>query len=95
MFIPPLIFFESETLQSFCFWQVAGNGAEENRNTSYPAKASFAQPSGIAFDRMSGLLYVADSESSSVRSVNLENGPVKGVCGGSKNPLDLVMKNPI
>ena len=71
--------------------QVAGNGAEENRNTSYPAKAAFAQPSGIAFDRQCGFLYIADSESSSVRSISLtENGTVKGVSGASKNPLDLV-----
>ena len=32
-----------------CF-AVAGSGKEENRNTSYPMKACFAQPSGLAFD---------------------------------------------
>jgi len=26
---------------------VAGSGAEENRNNSYPTRAAFAQPSGI------------------------------------------------
>jgi sugar lactone lactonase YvrE len=72
--------------------QVAGNGAEENRNNSYPARAAFAQPSGICFDRTSGTIFVADSESSSVRSVSLsDNGAVKGVCGASKNPMDLVI----
>jgi len=59
--------------------------------TRYPQKAAFAQPSGITFDRNSGLIYIADSESSSVRTISiLENGAVKGVCGASKNPMDLV-----
>lgn len=72
------------------FFRVAGNGAEENRNNSYPARAAFAQPSGITFHSESGIIYLADSESSSIRSVHLaENGAVKGVCGGSKNPVDL------
>ena len=47
---------------------VAGSGKEENRNNSYPLKSSFAQPSGLAlFD---GNLFIADSESSSIRVFN-------------------------
>ena len=61
--------------------------------SSYPAKAAFAQPSGLSFDLATGLLFIADSESSSIRSLNLQdNGTVKGVVGASKNPLDLVSK---
>jgi hypothetical protein len=40
------------------------------RNNSYPAKAGFAQPSGLSWDPEAGpagCLYIADSESSSVR----------------------------
>ena len=47
---------------------VAGSGKEENRNNSYPLKSSFAQPSGLTlFD---GNLFIADSESSSIRVFN-------------------------
>ena len=46
---------------------VAGSGNEENRNNSYPAKAAFAQPSGVA--ATSGFIYVADSESSTIRKI--------------------------
>ena len=52
----------------------AGSGAEENRNNSYPHKAAFAQPSGLTVACQDGrcCLYVADSESSSIRSVSLQ-----------------------
>ena len=65
---------------------VAGTGKEENRNNSYPLKASFAQPSGLCLSAND--LYIADSESSSIRVFNLGSG-VKNVCGGSRDPLDL------
>jgi len=65
---------------------VAGSGKEENRNNSYPLKSGFAQPSGLTlFD---GNLYIADSESSTIRIFHPKNG-VKNICGGSKNPMDL------
>ena len=38
---------------------IAGSGNEENRNTSYPLKAGFAQPSGLSFDFDHRILYVA------------------------------------
>lgn len=64
----------------------AGDGTEANRNNSYPHKASFAQPSGLALDREKKLLFVADSESSSVRSVHLDTGAVKNVVGAAPDP---------
>jgi thiol-disulfide isomerase/thioredoxin len=70
----------------FCF---AGDGVEQNRNNTYPLKASFAQPSGLAFDSICNCLYVADSESSSVRCVDISTGAVKALVGGDKNPLNL------
>lgn len=72
--------------------RLVGSGAEENRNNSYPAKAGFAQPSGICCANLQNptadyLLFVADSESSSIRQVNLKDGSVKGVVGGDKDPM--------
>ena len=68
---------------------IAGNGNEENRNNLYPLKAGFAQPSGICYSSRNECVYVADSESSSIRIINLSNGSVKNLVGGSKDPLDL------
>ncbi|XP_054713726.1 NHL repeat-containing protein 2-like [Uloborus diversus] len=68
----------------------AGNGKEENRNNAYRLRAGFAQPSGISYSQKNpGFLFVADSESSTIRSISLTNGAVKTVVGGSINPLDL------
>ncbi|XP_055593484.1 NHL repeat-containing protein 2 isoform X2 [Uranotaenia lowii] len=68
---------------------IAGNGREENRNNSYPNNAAFAQPSGLAINRESKELYLADSESSSIRKMSLSDGKVLAVAGGDRNPLDL------
>ena len=46
-----------------------------NRNNSYPAKAGLAQPSGLSLDvnfAPAGALYVADSESSTIRRIDLK-----------------------
>ena len=64
----------------------AGSGLEENKNNSYPDKAGFAQPSGLALSPSLGCLFVADSESSSVRMISLKNGAVKSFIGGDINP---------
>ena len=49
-------------------------------------QAGFAQPSGLAVDVSSHKMYIADSESSTVRRVNLANGAVEGVVGGHFDP---------
>ena len=67
---------------------VVGSGREENRNNSYPAKAGLAQPSGLATDGHSWL-YLADSESSTVRRVSLGDGAVTNVAGGERDPTNL------
>ncbi|XP_054168478.1 NHL repeat-containing protein 2-like [Oppia nitens] len=67
----------------------AGDGSEQNRNNRFRHKSSFAQPSGLAFDRKNKYLYVADSESSSIRCVDITTGCVTGVVGGDKNPQNL------
>lgn len=57
----------------------AGAGREGNRD-GQNASAWFAQPSGLAGD--GSLLYVADSEASSIRSVGLaDNGSTKTIAG--------------
>ncbi|XP_037958619.1 NHL repeat-containing protein 2 [Teleopsis dalmanni] len=66
---------------------LVGNGAEENRNNSYPQNAAFAQPSGLAVG--DNFLFVADSESSSIRKVSLIDGKVMPVVGGDRDPLNL------
>ena len=61
-----------------------GSGEEANRNNSYSHKASFAQPSGLAV--MQGKLFVADSESSTIRIVSCKDGSVKALVGGALDP---------
>eukprot|EP00096_Caligus_rogercresseyi_P010906 TRINITY_DN4113_c0_g1_i1.p1 TRINITY_DN4113_c0_g1~~TRINITY_DN4113_c0_g1_i1.p1 ORF type:complete len:658 (-),score=157.15 TRINITY_DN4113_c0_g1_i1:77-2050(-) len=68
---------------------LAGNGREENRNNSYPHQASFAQPSGICYVKEELALFIADSESSSIRRLNLKDGSVRNVCGGERDPTNL------
>lgn len=80
---------------------IAGTGKEENRNNSYNGqRASFAQPSGLCLSKplyRSGTgvsnsdssLYIADSESSSVRRMYLDplgKYSVVNVAGGSPDP---------
>uniref|UniRef100_A0A672JJ42 NHL repeat containing 2 n=1 Tax=Salarias fasciatus TaxID=181472 RepID=A0A672JJ42_SALFA len=69
----------------------AGSGNEENRNNSYPHKAGFAQPSGLAAapEEPWSCLFVADSESSSVRTLALKDGAVRLLVGGERDPLNL------
>ncbi|KAI7796858.1 NHL repeat-containing protein 2 [Triplophysa rosa] len=69
----------------------AGSGNEENRNNAYPHKAGLAQPSGLALATTEPweCLFIADSESSTIRSVSLKDGAVKHVVGGERDPLNL------
>jgi thiol-disulfide isomerase/thioredoxin len=50
----------------------AGSG-EENLVTGDAAKSAFAQPSGLALSKDAKTLYVADSESSAIRSISLDD----------------------
>ncbi|XP_027145140.1 NHL repeat-containing protein 2 isoform X2 [Larimichthys crocea] len=80
----------SESKEGTCVrW--AGSGNEENRNNSYPHKAGFAQPSGLALapEEPWSCLYVADSESSTIRTLALKDGAVKVLVGGERDPMNL------
>ena len=68
----------------------AGDGTERRLDGDGPgalARSAFAQPSGLASDGRH--LYVADSESSSVRAIRLPAGPVTTVAGGAPDPNNL------
>lgn len=77
-------------VQGTCL-RFAGSGAEENRNNSYPHKAAFAQPSGVslAVEKPYRCLFVADSESSSVRTVDVATGGTKALVGADRDPTNL------
>ncbi|XP_051522840.1 NHL repeat-containing protein 2 isoform X2 [Myxocyprinus asiaticus] len=80
----------SESKKGTCV-RFAGSGNEENRNNAYPHKAGLAQPSGLALAPMEPweCLFIADSESSTIRSLSLKDGAVKHVVGGERDPLNL------
>lgn len=68
---------------------IAGNGDERNRNNDYPKQASFAQPSGLCLVRDTQEIFIADSESSSIRKMSLVAGKISPVVGGANNPMNL------
>jgi DNA-binding beta-propeller fold protein YncE len=74
---------------------ICGNGEERIKNNSYPLNASFAQPSGIAYNinststpteqhNLTGSIYIADAESSSIRIINIQTGQVQTLVGGDR-----------
>ncbi|XP_033038093.1 NHL repeat-containing protein 2 isoform X4 [Trachypithecus francoisi] len=81
---------KNELTKGTCL-RFAGSGNEENRNNAYPHKAGFAQPSGLslASEDPWSCLFVADSESSTVRTVSLKDGAVKHLVGGERDPMNL------
>ncbi|XP_017854572.2 NHL repeat-containing protein 2 [Drosophila busckii] len=82
-----IIWWKFRKFEPRCCVSLIGNGLEENRNNSYPQNAAFAQPSGLAMS--SDCLFIADSESSSIRKASLVDGKVMPVVGGDRNPLNL------
>lgn len=49
-------------------------------------QAGFAQPSGLTHCESEHALYIADSESSTIRKMLLKNGAVQGLVGGDIDP---------
>lgn len=58
----------------------SGSGAEMNYNSDDPFEAAWAQPSGLSLEGKE--LYVADSESSTVRSIDISTGRTRTLVGG-------------
>ena len=66
----------------------SGSGREQNLNHADPRQAAWAQPSGLTIG--AGWLFVADSESSSIRGVELASGRTTTFVGGEDaNPRNL------
>ncbi|KAK4851350.1 hypothetical protein QYF36_014395 [Acer negundo] len=60
----------------------SGDGYERNLNGSSSTNTSFAQPSGMSLSPDFMEIYVADSESSSIRALNLKTGGSRLLAGG-------------
>ncbi|XP_020264541.1 NHL repeat-containing protein 2 isoform X1 [Asparagus officinalis] len=60
----------------------SGDGYERNMNGSSSTSTSFAQPSGVSLSSDFGEMYVADSESSSIRAIDLKTGGSTLLAGG-------------
>ncbi|XP_045796693.1 protein SUPPRESSOR OF QUENCHING 1, chloroplastic isoform X2 [Trifolium pratense] len=60
----------------------SGDGYERNLNGSSSTSTSFAQPSGLSLSQDLTEIYVADSESSSIRVVDLKTGGSRLLAGG-------------
>lgn len=90
LFLDTTIWWKYKTFTEGTCVCIAGTGAEAARNSAYPNTAAFAQPSGLTL-RMgsSPEIFIADSESSSIRRLALTTGQVSTLCGGDRNPLNL------
>ncbi|XP_030382809.1 NHL repeat-containing protein 2 [Scaptodrosophila lebanonensis] len=82
-----IIWWKFRKFEPRCCVSLIGNGLEENRNNSYPQNAAFAQPSGLTIAE--DYLFIADSESSSIRKASMVDGKVMPVVGGDRNPQNL------
>lgn len=60
----------------------SGDGYERNLNGSSPMTTSFAQPSGMSLSPDMKEVYIADSESSSIRALDLKTGGSRLLAGG-------------
>lgn len=87
LFLEDTMWWKSNKVAAGSCIAIAGNGREENRNNQYPHAASFAQPSGLALAQRNEEVFIADSESSSIRTLSLKSGMVTAVVGGDRNPL--------
>ncbi|XP_022116461.2 NHL repeat-containing protein 2 [Pieris rapae] len=90
LFLDNTIWWKYKTYTEGTCVRIAGTGAEAARNSAYPHTAAFAQPSGLTLKNVgSPEVFIADSESSSIRRLALASGHVSTLCGGDRNPLNL------
>uniref|UniRef100_A0A2A4K9P3 Thioredoxin domain-containing protein n=1 Tax=Heliothis virescens TaxID=7102 RepID=A0A2A4K9P3_HELVI len=90
LFLDTTIWWKYKTFTEGTCVCIAGSGAEAARNSAYPHSAAFAQPSGLTLRTGSSPeVFIADSESSSIRRLALTTGQVSTLCGGDRNPLNL------
>ncbi|CAM6081683.1 unnamed protein product [Calypogeia fissa] len=60
----------------------SGDGYERNLNGKNGSSSSYAQPSGLSLGQDATEIFIADSESSSVRSMDLKTGGSRLLAGG-------------
>ncbi|XP_004929227.1 NHL repeat-containing protein 2 isoform X2 [Bombyx mori] len=90
LFLDTTIWWKYKTYTEGTCACIAGSGAEAARNSAYPNTAAFAQPGGLTIRNGSNPeMFIADSESSSIRRLALNTGQVSTLCGGDRNPLNL------
>ncbi|XP_019868171.1 NHL repeat-containing protein 2 isoform X2 [Aethina tumida] len=89
LFLQDTIWWKNKKYQAGTCVAIVGSGAEQNKNNQYPHAAAFAQPSGLAISSGAKEVFVADSESSSIRKISLVDGKVSPVVGGDRNPYNL------
>ncbi|XP_015116250.1 NHL repeat-containing protein 2 [Diachasma alloeum] len=89
LFLQDTVWWKNKEYKAGSCAAIVGNGREANRNNTYPHAASLAQPSGLAISPDSKILFFADSESSSIRKIYLQDGRVSPLAGADKNPQDL------
>ncbi|XP_076242212.1 NHL repeat-containing protein 2 [Calliopsis andreniformis] len=89
LFLEDTVWWKNREYKAGTCVAIVGSGREENRNNSYPHAAGLAQPSGLIVAQENKVAFFADSESSSIRSIDLKNGRVSAVCGANRNPTDL------
>jgi hypothetical protein len=65
----------------------SGTGIEGNKNDDNLLECTWAQPSGLAI--LHNILYIADSESSTIRAIDLTKMIAYNVIGGDGNPKNL------
>ncbi|KAL8130547.1 hypothetical protein V2J09_019702 [Rumex salicifolius] len=70
----------------------SGDGYERNLNGSSSSTTSFAQPSGMSLSPDLKEIYIADSESSSIRALDLKTGGSKLLAGGDPLFADNLFK---
>lgn len=68
----------------------SGTRAELHKNAEDPLEAAWSQPSGLTIGN--GELYIADSESSAIRAIDLKSGTSRTVAGADpKQPRNLFL----
>eukprot|EP00475_Leptophrys_vorax_P025026 TRINITY_DN34865_c0_g1_i1.p1 TRINITY_DN34865_c0_g1~~TRINITY_DN34865_c0_g1_i1.p1 ORF type:complete len:408 (-),score=12.85 TRINITY_DN34865_c0_g1_i1:210-1307(-) len=70
----------------------SGSGYERNQNGRFASDTAYAQPSGLSLSLDGREAYVADSESSAVRAVNLGTGGSRLLAGGDANFAENLFK---
>ncbi|CAD7700093.1 unnamed protein product [Ostreobium quekettii] len=70
----------------------SGNGFERNKNSERAIGTSWAQPSGLSMTADGSEVFVADSESSSIRKFNSQTGASQGCVGGDAVFADNLFK---